>query len=141
MATLVLKEFSYKLMGLMFKTHNELGPICKEKNYQDAIEILLKKNKIPYNREKELELPFDGQKIKGFFADFVIDDKIILEVKAKRFIKHEDIRQTSRYINGANVPLGIIVNFKREKLEYKRIINLSFENKPFEKNPRSRIRD
>lgn len=128
MAELVLKEFSYKIMGLLFSVHNSLGPICKEKNYQDAIEILLQQNKIPYKREQELALPFSGQTIKGFYADFLVDKKIIIEVKAKRFIKQEDIRQTCRYVKGANVPLGIIVNFKRNKLEYKRIINPAFKH-------------
>lgn len=128
MAQLVLPDESYKLMGLMFNVQNMLGPVCKEKNYQDAIELAFKKEGIRFEREKELEMPFGNDKLKGFFVDFVVDGKILLEIKAKRFITREDIRQVSRYIKASNLPLAIIVNFKRRKLEYKRIINASFEN-------------
>jgi GxxExxY protein len=128
MAELVLKDLSYQIMGLLFKVHNQSGPICKERNYQDAIELIFKKERIYYQREKELELPFDGSKLKGFYADFVINNKVILEIKASRFIKNEDICQVSRYIKAARVPLGIIVNFKRNKLEYKRVINSEFKH-------------
>ena len=123
MAQLVLPEESYKLMNLFFKVHNELGSCCKEKNYQDAIEVLLKQQKINYEREKELSMPFAGEELKGFFADFVIDNKIILEVKAKSFIENEDVRQVLRYLKASGYSLAIIANFKRQKLEYKRIIN------------------
>ena len=120
---LVLPKESYELMGILFEVHNRLGPICKEKNYQDAIELIFKERGIPYEREKEVEIPFGNSTLKGFYVDFVVDNKIILEVKAKRFIKNEDIRQSSRYLKATGLPLVIIVNFKRAKLEYKRVIN------------------
>ena len=126
MTTLVLKDESYKLMGLLFEVHNKLGPIYKEINYQDAIEALLKRENIPYIREKKIAVRIGEIQISALYADFVIDGKILIEVKAKRFINHEDIRQTSRMIKSENIPLAIIVNFKRKSLEYKRIINPVF---------------
>ena len=123
MADIVLPQLSYQIMGILFKIHNELGPVHKEKNYQDAVEMLLKKNNIKYEREKEVELEVDGEKVKGFFIDFLIDNKLILELKATKFIKNEDIRQVSRYLKSSNLPLAIIANFKRNKLESKRVIN------------------
>lgn len=127
MATIILKEESYKLMGVLFEIHNQLGPVYKEVHYQGAIEALLKKESIPHIREKEIPIIVAGTKVSSVFADFIIDGKILLEVKAKYFIKHEDIRQTSRMLKAENIPLAIIANFKRESLEYKRIINSSFE--------------
>ena len=118
-----MPEESYKLMSLLFKVQNELGPSCKEKNYQDAVELLLKKEGMNFEREKEVEIPFAGEKLKGFFVDFLIEGKIILELKAKSFIKKEDIRQVMRYLKATGCPLAIIVNFRRQKLEYKRVIN------------------
>jgi GxxExxY protein len=131
---IVLKDESYKLMGLLFEIHKKLGPIYKEKNYQDAIEEILKREKIPYEREKKIILKFENLKVSDFFADFVIDNKILLEVKAKRFITKDDIRQASRYIKSMNLPLAIIANFKRKKLEYKRVINPVFGNNSFGEN-------
>ncbi len=119
----ILPELSYRLMGILFKIHRELGPVHKEKNYQDAIEVALKKEEVHFTREKELMLDYEGEELRGFFVDFIIEDKLILEIKAKRFITHEDKRQTLRYLKASNLPLAIIVNFKRSKLEYLRLIN------------------
>ena len=123
MAELVLKEESYKLMELMFRVHNQLGPSYKEKNYQKGVEAIFLKEKVKYEREKEVMIPFEGGKLGGFFVDFIVWGKIILEIKAKPFITKEDIRQVLRYLQATGLPLAIIVNFKREKLEYKRVIN------------------
>ncbi len=123
MAELVLKNESFQLMGLMFRVHRQLGPSCKEKNYQDAIEMIFKKEGINYEREKEVYIPFEGEKLGGFFLDFLVWGKIILEVKSKLFITHEDVRQVVRYLQATGVSLALLVNFKREKVEYKRVIN------------------
>ncbi len=120
---IVLRHESYELMGLLFQVHRELGSICKEKNYCDAIEKLLLKKDYDYKREATVRIPFDGDYLDGFRADFIISNNIILEVKATSFIKQEFIRQTLRYLKATKLPLGIVANFKRQSLEYKRIIN------------------
>jgi GxxExxY protein len=129
MPEILLKDERYQLMGLLFEIHNKLGPIYKEINYQDAIEALLKRENLLYVREKKIPIMLDGVPVSDIFADFIIEDVILLEVKAKPFIKHEDIRQTSRMIRAEGIPLGIIANFKRNKLEYKRVINNSLHSR------------
>src|SRR3989344_3099893 len=135
---IVLKDDSYDLMGQLFEVQNKLGPIYKEKNYQDAIEEVLKRDQIPYEREKLIKLKFENIEVSDFFADFVINNKILLEVKAKPFITNDDIRQTSRYIKSLELPLGIVANFKKQKLEYRRVVNPAFEkdSSSFEENSR-----
>ncbi len=135
---IVLKDESYRLMQLLFEVHNKLGPIYKEKNYCDAVEEVLKHERIPYERERKIVLKFENLEVSNFFADFVVDNKILLEVKAKPFITNDDIRQASRYINSLGIPLAIVINFKRQKLESKRVINPAFEKRPnsFEKDSR-----
>ena len=123
---IILKEESYRLMGLLFEIQNKLGSSYKERNYQDAIEGVLKREKIPYEREKRFVLKLDNLDISDFIADFVIENKIILEVKATSFITQEDIRQVLRYLKSLNVPLAIIANFRGKELEYKRITNPLF---------------
>jgi GxxExxY protein len=129
MPEILLKDERHQLMGLLFEIHNKLGPIYKEINYQDAIEALLKRENLLYVREKKIPIMLDGVPVSDIFADFIIEDVILLEVKAKPFIKHEDIRQTSRMIRAEGIPLGIIANFKRNKLEYKRVINNSLHSR------------
>jgi len=124
---IVLKDESYRLMSLLFEVHNKLGPVYKEKNYQDAVEEILKREKISYEREKKITLKFENPQLSNFFADFIIDSNILLEIKAEKFITQNDIRQALRYIKSANLPLAIIVNFRGDKLEYKRLVNPLFD--------------
>lgn len=125
MAKLVYPELSYLLMGLFYKIHNELGPSYQEKHYQRAIELKLKKNDLKYTREKAIELPYEDGSLGKFYADFIIEDKIIIEVKKSKFIIQENTRQLYRYLKATGLRLGLIINFGRQgKLQYKRIINL-----------------
>ncbi len=122
---IVLKDESYRLIGFLFEVHNKLGAVYKEKNYQDAIEAILKREGVSYEREKRFKLKLDNLEVSDFIADFVVD-KILLEVKAAKFITQEDIRQALCYIKSLDLPLAIIVNFRGSKLDYKRIINPKF---------------
>lgn len=119
----IFPELSYKLTGLFFNIHNELGRFCKEKQYADLLEIKLKKENIGYAREKEIPIHNDDYEIKGNKIDFFIEDKIIIDLKAKKFILREDYYQMKRYLKAANVKLGLIVNFRDSYIKPKRILN------------------
>lgn len=123
MSDLILPKESYRLMGMLFDVHNKLGPIYKEKHYTDAVEAKFKQEKIKYIREKSLRMHFKDLLVPDFAPDFIVWDCIVLDIKAYRYIKHDDLRQMSRYLNETKLPLGVIANFKRQMLEYKRIIN------------------
>lgn len=111
-------------MGILFDIHNAMGPIYKEKHYVDAIEQKLIAKNVNYVREKPINLNFKNNVVcSNFIPDFIVWDSIVLDAKAKRFITNEDIRQMSRYLDQTGLPLAVVVNFKRQKLEYKRIIN------------------
>ena len=121
---IVQKELSYKIVGLLFKTHKDLGIYKNEKQYCDYFEGLLKKEKINYNREfKFLE---DEEKRARCICDFIIEYKIILEFKAKNFITKEDYYQMKRYLTSLYLQLGIIVNFRQKRLAPKRVLNKEF---------------
>jgi GxxExxY protein len=120
---LVLRDLSYKLMHILFDIHNKLGTSFKEEQYKSAIADYLSKLGLKFEREKEISADFKGLIIKGLRVDFIIENKIILEVKSKPLLTKEDLRQVLRYLKSLNLPLAIIVNFKKKKIEYKRIIN------------------
>lgn len=123
MAELIYPQLSYKLTGLFYKVHNELGRFRNERQYCEAFEELLIKNKITYQKEKDFSKKFYDKEIKGNIPDFIIDDKIIIDFKAKKFITKEDYNQMQRYLNTLNLPLGLIVNFRNTYLKPKRVIN------------------
>lgn len=116
-------ELSYLIYGLCYKIHNELGRYRNEKQYADAFENLLIKNQIRYEREKKLHPSFEGEKPYRNIIDFVIDDKIIVDFKAKRIITKDDYYQMIRYLVSSKKELGLIINFREYYLKPKRILN------------------
>jgi GxxExxY protein len=120
---IVHPELSYKTCGLCFYVHNKLGRYRNERQYADAIEELLKENKIGYVREKALPPSFKGEKEERNIPDFIIDDRIVLEIKAKPFIAKDDYFQLRRYLVSCNKKLGLIVNFRQKYLYPKRVLN------------------
>jgi len=121
---LVYPELSYQLVGLAMKVHNELGNIYQEKHYQKLFEEKLKKLGISYEKERQMTIKTkDNCEIGEFFADFIVDKKILLEFKRVNFIHYNDIKQVLRYLDAAKLKLGIIINFKLNKLQYRRVIN------------------
>ena len=115
-------ELSYKLTGLFFKAHKDLGRFCRERQYSDAVEELLKQNEVSYKREFELK-KFKPTGPEGNRVDFLIEDKIIIDIKAKKFITKEDYIQMLRYLESASLELGMIVNFRNTYLKPKRVLN------------------
>jgi|SRR3989344_3905218 len=126
---IILPDLSYQLMGVLFKVQNKLGCSYQEKYYQRAIEQELKSQKILFDRESEIELSYEGTKIGKYFLDFIVEGKIILEVKTLPFIKKESIVQLVAYLVATDLPLGFIANFRTEKLSYKRVVNPNLKNK------------
>lgn len=125
LSKIVYPELSYKINGILFQTHNQLGRYCNEKQYADLIESFLVSSKISFGREKYLPPSFPGEKPMRNKVDFIIDQKVILEVKARRFITRDDYYQVKRYLEALNKKLGIIVNFREKFIRPKRILNSS----------------
>ena len=123
MGDLLYKEESYKIIGKCFEVHNNLGPGFLEIVYKDALEYEFRKSDIPYSRETEYEVNYKEIKLPHkFYADFVVFNKIILEVKAVSGIADEFIAQAINYLKVSRNKLALIVNFGELKINYKRII-------------------
>lgn len=123
----IFPELSYEITGILFKIHNELGSFLNEKQYADAVEKLLKEEKIKYEREKDLPVSFEGEQKGRNKVDFILENKIILELKSKRVLPRDDYYQVRRYLEAANLKLGLLVNFRDKYLKPKRILNSKAE--------------
>lgn len=121
---IIYKDLSYRLNGLFFKTHNELDRFCREKQYGDFLENLLREEKVDYQREKILPIEkIDNQR--SNVVDFEIDGKILVDLKAKPMVTKEDYYQMQRYLQAGNYKLGLIVNFRSRYLKPIRIIRIN----------------
>lgn len=121
MTKVIYPELSYKIVGILFVVHNELGRNKTEKQYGDTIEKYLREFDVPFEREKRVT-PVLGEQATRNIVDFLIDDKVILEIKAKHFLGREDYYQVKRYLQGTGKRLAIVANFRRKFLAPKRIV-------------------
>ncbi len=117
-------ELSYAVGGVLFETQDRLGRFCREKQYCDIIEALLLEQKIPYVREAEIVL--EGLQNK---ADFIVNDRILIEVKAKSALERIDYAQVKRYLEARNLKLGILVNFRNKYVKPIRILNSKYRER------------
>ncbi len=120
---LLYKEEVFELIGVCIDVHKELGKGFSEIVYKDAMEVDLRKKNIDYERERKFEIEYKGQKLPHYyFADFVYDNKIIVEVKAQNGLVEEHYKQVLNYLAVSKLRLGIIVNFNDDIIKFKRVI-------------------
>ncbi|PJC33195.1 GxxExxY protein, partial [Candidatus Roizmanbacteria bacterium CG_4_9_14_0_2_um_filter_35_15] len=103
--------------------HNSLGRYCNEKQYSDAFEHLLIEKRIKYEREKYIPISFEGEKQGRNKVDFIVNDRLIVELKSKRTLLKEDYYQVKRYLISFKKQLGLLVNFRDKFLKPRRILN------------------
>lgn len=124
MDKLIYKDLSYKLCGLAFKIDNEIGYGQEEKVYADALEKLLQKESIVYEREIYCPVTVDGKVIKKRYLDFLVDSKIIVELKVSDYNYRDACTQLFRYLKNNKINLGLIFRFTRNGVKVKRIPNI-----------------
>ncbi|MFY8187640.1 MAG: GxxExxY protein [Flavobacterium sp.] len=123
MAEILYKEESYKIMGILFEVHNNLGKGFSEIVYKDALEYEFKNSLIQFEREREYAVRYKDITLKHkFYADFIVYDKIILEIKVCKSLTEDHLQQCLNYLKVSKNKLAILVNFNSDLLEYKRII-------------------
>ena len=114
---LIYPELSYIITGVCFAVHNELERYCREKQYSDLLETKFNEIRLPYEREFSINKT-------GNIVDFLIKDKIVIEVKAKQLILKEDFYQAQRYLQSSGKKLALLVNFRNRYLKPIRIVRI-----------------
>ena len=114
---------SYFLNGIFFGIHKELGRYRNERQYADRLEAALRNSSVNFQREVPLSTSFDGEHARRNIPDFLIENKIVVDLKAKPFVTKEDYFQMKRYLVSSRIRLGIIVNFRQRHLVPKRVLS------------------
>ncbi len=121
---IIYKEESYKIMGACFEVYNNLGPGFLEIVYKDALEYEFNSWKIPFERELAYNVKYKDTNLPhSFYADFVVFDKIILEIKAVIELSQVHTAQCINYLKVSGLHPALLVNFADISIDYKRIIN------------------
>ena|SRR5690554_4339026 len=123
MTDVIYRKESYDIVGCLYEVFNCLGNGLSEIVYKDALEYEFKLKDIPFDREKEFPITYKDVVLKHkFYADFVVYNKIILEIKTVEILTDRHLGQCINYLKVSKNKLAILANFKGEGLEYKRIV-------------------
>lgn len=123
MSQIIYREESYQIMGVLFDVHSNLGGGFSEIVYKDALEYEFQNLNIPYEREKEYLVHYKDVILNHkFYADFVLFEKIILEIKSSENLHPKYYSQCLNYLKVSDNKLAILANFNATSLEHKRII-------------------
>lgn len=105
------------------EVHNQLGKGFNEVVYSDALEIEFIDNNIKYSKEKKYNISYKGNILPHKYrADFIINDKIVLEIKAIQCLSSSHVKQTLNYLAVSKLKIGLLINFGEDSLKYKRVI-------------------
>ena len=117
------EEETFKIIGVYMEVHRNLGPGLLEVVYKDALEIEFKANNLPFEREKEFSIEYKGIILPHkFYADFIVNEDIVLEVKAVKEFSGEHTAQVLNYMKLSESEIGLLVNFQNKSLQHKRLV-------------------
>ena len=116
------KELTYKIIGCAMKVHRELGYGFLEKVYENALLVLLEKEGIKARQQYPISVYFENKVVGEYFADILVEDKVLIELKAIERTANTHTAQLLNYLKATKIRLGLLINFSPRKLEYERII-------------------
>ncbi len=119
----VHKELSYRIVGILFEVYNELGYGYKEKYYEKALEVALSEQKIKFRTQVPFILKFKEKIIGRNYLDFLIEDKIVLEIKKGKHFSKNNLDQVKQYLKITKLKLAILANFTPAGIKYIRVLN------------------
>ena len=123
MSEILYREDTHRLIGLCMEIHRELGKGHDEVLYKDALVVELSRANVPFAREQKFEVKYKDVILPHFyFADFVVEGKILFEAKAVERLADPHVKQVLNYLAASKLRVGLLVNFGGDSLEWKRVI-------------------
>ena len=120
---MIYEDITHKIIGCAMKVHSTLGNGFQEVIYQRAMAIEMPKQALDFIREMEIAIFYDGEQIGIRRVDFFVEDKIMVELKAVIDLNDNHLNQCRNYLEAYNLPVGLLINFGSNSLQYKRIYN------------------
>jgi len=123
MDKVIYKELSYEIVGIMFEVYNELGYGYKEKHYERALMKVFSEHKIKFKTQAPFVIKFRDKIIGRSYLDFLIEDKVVLEIKKGNHFSKRNIEQVKEYLKVTGLKLAILANFTPTGIKYLRVLN------------------
>ena len=120
---IIYKDLSYKIVGILFEVYNELGYGYQEKYYEMAVAKCFVKEEILHKRQAPYRVMFKDEEIGKYYLDFLVDDKIILELKKGNYFSKRNIEQIKGYLKAAKLKLAILANYTPTGVKILRVLN------------------
>jgi GxxExxY protein len=114
------KELSYKIIGCFYEVYNELGPAHKEQVYHEALKVSFSEKEISFKTNKRLKIIFKGKEVGVYEPDFIVEDKIVVEIKSVLNMPKVFEKQLYYYLRGTDYKVGYLVNFGNEQIDIRR---------------------
>jgi len=115
-------DLTYKLIGLATEIHNELGHGFKEEVYEKAMEVKLNHAGVEPNRQYEVFVDFEGERVATFYLDLFPNQQVVVEIKAfSHQLTSDELAQVINYLKATGAPVALLFNFGRRRLEYQRV--------------------
>lgn len=124
-----LDDLTYKINGCAMKVHNTLGNGFQEFIYQKCLAIELEKADISFSREQPHEIFYEGILVGTRRADFVVEDQVIVELKALINLEDVHLAQAKNYVVAYDKPIGLLINFGAKSLQFKKVFNAKYNPK------------
>ena len=120
---LIYPELSYKLIGTAFKVFNDTGYGMNEKFYQKIFAKKLESENLNFDKEKLIKINYQGEEVGRYFLDFIVDNKIVVELKVRPRFGYVHVKQVMDYLKTTGYKLAILIYFTRDGVKYRRVIN------------------
>ncbi len=130
MNNIPLEDITYKVIGCSMKIHRTLGNGFQEVIYQRCLAIELEKAGLSFQREASQAIFYEGIQVGTRRADFTVEDKVIVELKAVISLENAHLAQAKNYVVAYNFPIGLLINFGATSLQYKKVFNNRFNPSP-----------
>lgn len=123
-------ELTYKIIGCAMKVHNTLGPGFQEVIYQRCLAIEFVRAGLQFIREQEHTIYYEGKGVGTRRADFVIENRVVVEIKALVNLEDVHLAQAKNYVVAYDFPNGLLINFGSQSLQHKLLFNPKYHPKP-----------
>ena len=133
-------DLTYRIIGAAMEVHNQLGAGYKEEVYEKALEVELNKADISVVRQFPAPVEYQGEQVAVFYLDLFVEGQVVVEIKAfSHQLTNDELAQVINYLKATQAPVGLLFNFGRRKLEYRRVFPGKAGDSPVQRTGRDNV--